>query len=148
MADIRHRVGIDAPADRVYQALATRQGLAGWWTRTVEGDPGVGQELRFFFGQPEPSATMQVRELVPGQRVAWRCVGGPDEWRGTDLTFELKPAGEETTVLFSHTGWREPVEFLHHCSTKWAQFLLGLKAGLEGGRSTPFPEDQRISSWG
>jgi len=32
---------------------------------------------------------MEVTELVPGQRVGWRCVGGPGEWVGTDLTFEL-----------------------------------------------------------
>jgi hypothetical protein len=51
-------------------------------------------------------------------------------------------------VLFTHAGWREPVEFMHHCSTKWAYFLLGLKAGLEGGPATPYPEDMAISSWG
>ena len=35
-----------------------------------------------------------------------------------------------------------------HCSTKWAYFLLGLKAGLEGGKATPWPDDMPISSWG
>ena len=25
-----------------------------------------------------------------------------------------------TIVLFKHEGWEEPVEFMHHCSTKWA----------------------------
>jgi hypothetical protein len=30
MADIRHRVGITAPAGRVYHALATTDGLSGW----------------------------------------------------------------------------------------------------------------------
>ncbi len=37
MADIRHRVGIAAPRERVYRALATREGLSGWWTRDVRG---------------------------------------------------------------------------------------------------------------
>ena len=35
---------------------------------------------------------------------------------------------------------------MHHCSTKWATFLLGLKGGLEGGAYARFPEDTRISS--
>ena len=35
MADIRHRVGIGAPQDRIYQALTTPEGLSGWWTREV-----------------------------------------------------------------------------------------------------------------
>ena len=37
---------------------------------------------------------------------------------------------------------------MHHCSTKWAYFLLGLKSGLEGGAATPYPGDMAISTWG
>jgi uncharacterized protein YndB with AHSA1/START domain len=148
MADIRHRVGIAAPQERVYEALATKEGLSRWWTRDVEGDPVPGGTLRFFFGTPEPSAIMEVIDLVPDRHVGWRCVGGPDEWVGTTLTFDLKPAEGETVVLFTHADWREPVEFMHHCSTKWAYFLIGLKAGLEGGEATPYPGEMKISSWG
>jgi uncharacterized protein YndB with AHSA1/START domain len=146
MADIRHRVGIGASPDATYQALSTTEGLSGWWTRKVEGDPAIGGRLRFLFG--DDATAMEVTELVPGQRVAWRCVEGPGEWVGTDLIFDLSTSGSETVVLFTQAGWREPVPFMHHCSTKWAVFLLGLKAGLEGGAATPFPDDQAISSWG
>lgn len=31
---------------------------------------------------------------------------------------------------------------------KWAYHLIGLKAGLEGGAATPYPEDMKISGWG
>jgi len=58
----------------------------------------------------------------------------------------LKETGEETVVLFTHSGWREPTEFMHHCSTKWATVLIGLRGGLEGGAFTAFPDDTRISS--
>ena len=51
-------------------------------------------------------------------------------------------------LRFAQAGWREPVEFMAHCSTKWAYFLLGLKDGFEGGKATPFPDDEHISSWG
>jgi uncharacterized protein YndB with AHSA1/START domain len=47
MADIRHRVGIGAPAATVYQAVATKDGLAGWWTRDVRGEAREGGELPF-----------------------------------------------------------------------------------------------------
>jgi uncharacterized protein YndB with AHSA1/START domain len=53
MPDIRHRVGIAAPQHRVYEMLATKDGLAKFWTRQVEGDSAVGGKLRFFFGKPE-----------------------------------------------------------------------------------------------
>jgi uncharacterized protein YndB with AHSA1/START domain len=148
MADIRHRVGITAPKAQVYAALATVEGLSGWWTRDTTGDCAVGAKLEFFFGQAEPAAVVEVTELVPGQRVAWRCVQGPDEWVGTVLSFDLAESDGETVLLFSHADWPEPVEFMHHCSTKWAYFLLGLKAGFEGGSATPHPGDMAISRWG
>jgi uncharacterized protein YndB with AHSA1/START domain len=148
MPDIYHHVGITAPADRVYEALATVDGLAGWWTRTTDGDASVGGQLRFYFGSPEPSAVMEVTALSPDEHVRWSCVSGPDEWVGTELTFDLSQSGEETMLRFSHAGWHEPIDFMAHCSTKWGYFLLGLKNGLEGGKATPYPEDMKISSWG
>jgi len=62
-----------------------------------------------------------------------------------DLRHQQK--GDETVVLFTHAGWAEPVEFLHHCSTRWAYFLMSLKHALEGGEATPWPRDEKISSW-
>jgi uncharacterized protein YndB with AHSA1/START domain len=147
MEEIRHRVGINAPIDDVYEALATPSGAARWWSRDVEGDGTVGGRLVFRFGGPERVAVMELVELTPN-RVVWRCVKGPDEWLGTTVTFDLQTNGDETVVLFTHAGWREPVEFMHHCSTKWGYFLLSLKHGLEGGTPTPWPDDELVSSWG
>ena len=42
MADIRHRVGITAPKAQVYEALATVEGLSGWWTGTPPGTARSG----------------------------------------------------------------------------------------------------------
>jgi uncharacterized protein YndB with AHSA1/START domain len=148
MPDIRHHVGIKAPIGEIYDALATRDGLAQWWTRTITGESRPNEDLTFHFGQPEPAAVMKVVELVADKLVRWQCVVGPDEWLDTILTFELKPNGDETFLVFTHGDWREPVDFMAHCSTKWAYFLLGLKAGLEGGKATPWPDDMPISSWG
>ena len=148
MPEIRHRVGIAAPQHRVYEMLATKDGLAKFWTRQVEGDSEVGGKLRFFFGKLEPSAVMEVVELSPDDRVQWRCVNGAPEWVGTTVTFDLKSSGGETVLLFTHADWREPVEFMHHCSTKWATVLIGLRSGLEGGAFAAFPDDTKISgSW-
>jgi hypothetical protein len=67
---------------------------------------------------------------------------------GTTFSFDLTASEGETGLLFTNAGWEEQVEFLHHCSTKWAYFLLGLKAGLEGGKASPYPGDSKISRWG
>ena len=87
---------------------------------------------------------MKVVAAVPGSLVHWRCTHGPDEWVGTEVTFRLKWKDNQTFVLFAHAGWKEPVEFMHHWSTKWAVFLLSLKELVETGAGRPVPHDLKI----
>jgi len=145
MQDIRHRVVVDAPLADVFEAVATTEGISAWWTRDgVRGGSTVGSRVHFFFGQPEPAAVVEVTRVDPDGHVAWACVGGADEWVGTELAFDLAPTEDGTAVLFAHAGWREPTEFMAHCSARWAYFLLSLKAYLETGTGTPFPDDLRF----
>jgi len=151
MTDILHRVGIKSSPDEVFKALTTREGLAAWWTSNTQGDGKVGGMLKFRFsaaGSEIGGFDMKVLELQPTKLVLWQVVDGPQEWIGTKIRFDLKQSGDHTIVLFKHQEWKEAVEFMYHCSTKWAYFLLGLKAGLEGGTATPYPEDEKISNWG
>jgi hypothetical protein len=74
--------------------------------------------LQFRFGAG--GFDMKVLELDPAKR-----------------SFELKQEGDWTIVLFKHQGWKEPVEFMHHCSAKWGIFLLSLKSLRETGKSAP-----------
>jgi uncharacterized protein YndB with AHSA1/START domain len=147
MVDIRHKVGIDtSDPDEVFRALTTVDGLARWWTNDTVGDGDVGGTLKFRFGE-KGGFDMEVLEAEPGSGVRWRVVGGPEEWLGTTIDWSLRQDGDETVVLFTHEGWREPVEFLHHCSTKWATYLVSLKSLVETGAGAPAPDDLRISSW-
>jgi uncharacterized protein YndB with AHSA1/START domain len=147
MSDIRHRIGIEAPQEEVHRAFATVDGVASWWTTETRGDAGVGGTLLLYFGSDDARLTLDVVAVTP-DRIEWRCATGPDEWLDTTFTFELSRVDDETVVLFTHGGWREPVPFQAHCSTKWAYFLLGVKSMLEGGKATPFPGELKISSWG
>lgn len=146
MPDIRHRVGIrSSSAADVYAKLATIDGLSEWWTRTTKGESEPGRTIHFQFDRG--FFDMKVLELVPGERVLWQVVDGPEEWIGTKVRFELRREGEHTIVLFTHEGWREPVELMHHCSTKWAVFLLSLKSRVETGAGAPAPDDVKIDEW-
>jgi uncharacterized protein YndB with AHSA1/START domain len=151
MVDILHRIGIEGrSADDVFDALATRDGLAGWWSEQVEGDSALGDVVTFRFvadGVEIGTIGVKVIELVPAKLVRWEVVDGPPEWNGTTIAFELTQADDWTIVLFSHTGWAEPVEFMHHCSTKWATFLVSLKELVETGTGSPSPRDLQISDW-
>jgi len=144
--EILHRVGVkSASLDEVYDALTTIDGLAGWWATDTTGETGVGDVIKFRFAPG--GFDMKIVELEPAKRVVWEVVEGPEEWVGTTVTWDLKQEDDFTIVLFAHQGWREPVEFMYHCSTKWATFLLSLKQLLETGAGAPEPRDLKISNW-
>ena len=151
MVNIIHRVGIRAPLSKVYSALSTIEGLAGWWTRDTTGIPKVGKTIEFRFRNPSGDVIgemgMEVVALDANKKVEWKCKAGPPEWIGTDLTFDLTQDGEYTVVLFGHKNWREAVEFTAHCSTKWAIFLMSLKDLVETGKGKPSPGDTKIDNW-
>jgi uncharacterized protein YndB with AHSA1/START domain len=147
MVDILHRIGVEnSSPDKVYDALTTADGLAGWWTTDTTGDGRTDGLLQFRF-PPIGGFDMQVLEAVPAERVTWRVVDGPAEWIGTTVEWSLHQEDTCTVVLFAHRGWVEPVEFMHHCSTKWGSFLMSLKSLLETGVGAPAPRDVQISNW-
>ena len=137
MVDILHRVGTTASTTKVFAALTTLDGLQSWWVEKASGNAKKGGRIDFGF------CVMEVVEAEPDHLVHWRCVSGPADWVGTEVTFRLR-RDSETFVLFSHSGWKEPVEFMHHCSTKWATFLLSLRDVVERGSGRPIPNDVKI----
>lgn len=150
MFDILHRVGIKASPEKVYQALATPEGIAAWWTADTSGDrkPGGVITTRFYSdGKLLGGFDLKILELHPEKGVVWEVVDGPGEWIGTKIRFDLKREDDFTVILFRHEGWREPVEFMYHCSSKWAIFLMSLKALGETGKGNPSPHDVRIGNW-
>lgn len=148
MADIIHRIGIKAPAAKVYDAVATAQGVAGWWTRDTTGR-GKRMNVRFLRkdGTEIGAMDLELSKLKPNREVEWRFTAGPEEWLPTTATFELEQDGDTTVVNFGHRNWEEPVEFMAHCSMKWAVFLLSLRQYVETGTGRPSPEDTKIDNW-
>jgi uncharacterized protein YndB with AHSA1/START domain len=144
MPDILHRVGIKASPKDVYDAVATIEGLSAWWTNDTTGDTKVGGVIQFRF--PAGGFDMKVLELKPGRRVLWQVVDGPEEWVGTTISWDLAQEDDYTIVVFKHQGWQAPSDFMHHCSTKWAIFLMSMKSLLETGTGSPAPNDIKIDN--
>ncbi len=138
MPDILHRVGVKATPKKVFEALSTIDGLSHWWIVDTKGNAKQGKVIDFGFSD------MRVVESKPNKLVKWRCVKGPKEWVGTDLTFQLMAKKDRTIVLFTHANWKKPDEFMRHCSTKWATFLLSLRDWLEREEGRPSPYDIKI----
>ncbi len=89
--DILHRIGVEnSSPEAVYDALTTIEGLAGWWASDTTGTSDeVGGVIEFRFAPG--GFDMAVRELVPGKAVRWEVVDGPDEWIGTEVSFDISP---------------------------------------------------------
>ena len=144
MFDILHRGGIKAAPADVYQALTKLDRLSAWWTADTTGEASVGGTIHFRFGE-RGFFDMKVLELEPAKRVVWQVTDGPAEWIGTKVVWDLTPEGAGTTLRFKHQGWREQVDFMAHCSSKWASFLWSMKTLCETGKGSPYPNDVRIS---
>jgi uncharacterized protein YndB with AHSA1/START domain len=151
MPDIVHRIGIRAPLSQVHAAVSSAEGIAGWWTReTTETSKGGGSmDVRFRSpaGVEIGRMAFDVTRVHSGEEVRWRFTAGPDEWVGTEVTFQLARDGDLTLLVFGHRNWREQVEFMAHCSMKWAVFLLSLRQLVEAGTGQPSPDDQKIDNW-
>jgi uncharacterized protein YndB with AHSA1/START domain len=150
MFDILHRIGIKAPMAKVYEAIATPKGVSGWWTTDATGDSKIGGTVvtRFYAdGKLLGGFDLTILESRPDSRVVWEVAEGPPEWVGTKIRFDMKEEDGFTVILFKHEGWKEPAEFMYHCSSKWAVFLLSLKSLVETGMGQPSPNDVRISNW-
>ena len=147
MPNIIHRIGTGkATVKQMYETVSIVEGLANWWTKKVSGESKSGGILQFRFSKGGPD--FEVIDLQPLKKVEWKCVQGPKEWVDTHIEFNISKENEETVLLFKHGGWREEVEFMHHCSTQWAYFLIGLRKFLESGGGTPYGNNfEPISQW-
>jgi uncharacterized protein YndB with AHSA1/START domain len=138
---IRHEVWIAAGKDKVFQAITDRQGLDAWWGPALNGEPQVGYVVEFaHFGVGNPPLQMRIMDLVPNERLLWRCVsdfidpGNPaSEWLGTRILFELEEGDGVTVLQFLHTGWPKESRWYGFCNYQWGVALTNLKHYCETG---------------
>lgn len=151
MPSIIHRLGMKAPIEKVYQAIATADGVANWWTTETSGLSEVGKHLEMKFFAPEGTLMgafqMEVMRLEPNRAVQWKVKNGPPDWVGTELHFHLKKEGDFVILQFAHKDWQESTESMAHCSMKWAIFLLSLRDLVMTGKGRPSPNDIKIDNW-
>lgn len=150
MATLHHQVWIDAPAEKVYDALATAGGLGRWWAPHTSTRSGEGLVLAHDPGAGHGEVRMKVVAAVPNRRVEWEIVSEhparspASAWTGTRILFELSvrenpgtwrgvtSESPELTVLeFQHSGWDERSEFFGFCNFAWGETLLMLKQWCE-----------------
>lgn len=164
MSNIRHKLFIAAPAEKVYTAIVSQEGLSAWWTSDTIAKAEVGTIARFSFG-PDYFKEMKITTLTPGKLVKWLCISGTGEWIGTSISFQLEygtkasllnahpemqgqleqhqHADDGTLLTFQHDDWKDYTPMFAECNYTWGQFLKSLKLFCETGKGTPFPHQHQ-----
>lgn len=137
MAAIKHLFHIDAPREKVYQALTTLDGLSNWWTVQTSGETKLGGIIEFGFGS-QMTTTMKVIALIPGELVRWECVGGFNDWLKTIVSFQLSENEGKTLVRFTHDKWKKTNDFYAACSFSWGRYLESLRQLCQTGTGQAF----------
>jgi uncharacterized protein YndB with AHSA1/START domain len=146
MTDYSAGFEIDAAPATVYAALATVEGVRGWWTRDCEGRADTGGTFRIAFGRTHK--TLRVEQLMPEREVRWRVtkahiaaaqLSRPDEWVGTQIVFRLAPLpGGRTRLDFEHVGLVPGLQCHGLCVDGWQYFLASLQRFAATGTGTPY----------
>jgi uncharacterized protein YndB with AHSA1/START domain len=138
MADIIQQLIVKAPPQRVFETVATPEGLAQWWTKSSAGEPREGATYVLFFG-PEYDWRGRVSRCVPDSAFELEITQADADWMGTRVGFEIQPAGDgATSVRFYHTGWPMANEHWRISCYCWAMYLRIMRRYLEHGETVPY----------
>ena len=133
--DIVHGIEIHADPKAVFDTIATRSGLAAFWTPDVQGDDAQGGELTFGFSGPPVRLPIRVARLEPSTQIAWECPGGFPYWEGTNVTWSVEPSEHGAKVIFRHTGFSDdqPEYDFGSVALTWGLIVSRLKEVVESG---------------
>lgn len=149
MDDFQLTLELNASPDRVYQAIAAKDGPGNWWTTFAEVEPKAGGRAHFPFPDAGFHATFEIQSLEPPRLVEWRCLdsvhpessGWSDlaEWNGTIVRFEIEPTESGSRLNFTHVGLIPRLECNETCRSTWKFYLEeSLRGYVEDGEGKPY----------
>lgn len=138
------RLSIDAPADHVFDAIATLDGLRAWWTPLVDGSTAEGDDVRLEFEGLDQHIIMHVDAARRPSEVRWTCVihTALPEWQGTEVRWSIHDRGAGACELaLTHVGLTPELECFDHCEVGWDRFLESIVGYVERGKGAPYRDD-------
>jgi len=138
---------VDAPAETVWQALTTGEGLSSWFPPVASASgEGVGSTVTFSWGEAM-TWTSEVSAWEPGRHVQWSddasAYMGPGAAIVCDWTIEAE--GGKTRVRLVQSGFGDDVAwdgFFEGTDIGWRYFLLNLRRYAED-----HPGRKRMMAW-
>lgn len=96
---------IDAPIEKVWQAISDKEQMKQWYFDLEEFRPEVGFEFKFLAGDDKKKwwHICRVTEAIPPKKLSytWRYEGYPGD---TLVTWELFEEGNKTRLKLTHSG--------------------------------------------
>lgn len=138
MPDMHHEIHVQASMDKVYSAIATQEGLRSWWTADSVVESHKGGTAAFGFFKRATLFRMRIKELVPNTRVVWTCLGEPEAWQGTELTWDISQDKDTAVLRFKHGGWKSVSGSFGLCNSTWGMLMYRLKDYVEGKNPGPY----------
>lgn len=129
------------------EVFAAVNKVRDWWSGEITGSTDTLGST-FTYSVPDVHYSEQaVTELVPGSRVVWRVsdasltfVKTKDEWKGTEIVFEIAKKGGKTELTFTHRGLVPDFECHEACSNAWSLLVGGnLRRLISTGKPQPSP---------
>ncbi|AXN40811.1 ATPase [Peribacillus butanolivorans] len=133
MINMPHQIMINAPAEKVYEAITTTEGFKGWWTTDAKAEPQVGSIAEFGFYNRKAIFQMHIDQLEPGKLVVWTAQHDMPGWKGTKIRFDLNVNESGVTIVnFNHSGWESMEGPYAMINTTWGSLMYILKQYVEG----------------
>lgn len=143
MNDYQKSIIVQKPVGEVFTAITEH--ISNWWTNDLSGSASqTGDRFMIAFGKTKK--TMEITEVIPNEKVVWRCVEAyidmdslenKSEWVDTDLIWNLNTDQQTTTLSFLHKGLNKNLQCYDVCENGWNTFLSSLEMYLNTGQGKP-----------
>jgi len=136
--EVKQKMFIRAPREKVYDALATAEGLDGWFTRGAQVDARPGGAMLFRW--VDWGAEKDINETAPGRVIEAKRPerfvyewGAPGEESTVEILLEEREGG--TLVLLREYGFRKIDQVIGNAGG-WGEALTLAKFWVEHGLAT------------
>jgi hypothetical protein len=135
---------VEKTLEEVFNAI---NNVKGWWSGEINGGTNkLGSE--FTYRVPDVHYSKQkVTEFIQGKKIVWHVleasltfVKNNDEWKGSDIIFEIANKGNKTELRFTHKGLVPEFECYDTCSNAWNMLVNGnLRNQIITSKDQPSP---------
>ncbi|MGW5482776.1 TIGR03086 family metal-binding protein [Streptomyces sp. NPDC004008] len=134
MSAITLQTPIAAQPAAVHHAVATAEGITGWFTDRARVEGGV--QYLIFPGYPGPAWQFKITDDRP-ERVAMTVLAGPPNWIDTEIVYAVQATAQGCELHFAHTGLNGDDQDRAMIERTWAELMQILKDYAETGQAAP-----------